>query len=289
MELLDVQVHPVFRAGEVERLGQEEALARAAERTIAAMDAVGVDGAMVVNTSPDMTDIMSFLEWFPDRFCGGVNLWPLPVDRPAEDVIAEIAATPGVVGARLVPAHPRDPEEIERFRAGLYEPFFMAAERHDLPLFLLVDGHTSELHPVLRSHPGLTVVIDHLGLPIPPYHPVGPALFDSLDEVMELAQFPNVAIKLSGGQALSVEGFPFADVWCHGRRLIDAFGADRVIWGSDYTRVAHLCTYRDAVDFILHADAVVDHEREQICAGSLRKWFRWDTVRTSGAMSSALK
>src|SRR5262249_4195352 len=147
--------------------------------------------------------------------------------------------------------------------------------RAGLAVFMLMFDHLPELHAALRAHPDLAFVIDHCGLPIPPHSPRDDRLFEKFPEVLALAEFPNVVVKLSALPALSLDGYPFDDVWTYGRRLVDTFGADRLMWGSDYTRVAALHSYREAVDFIALTDQVTEEERVEIAGGTLRRVLNW--------------
>src|SRR5215472_8441552 len=51
-----------------------------------------------------------------------------------------------------------------------------------------------------------------------------------------LAAYPNVRVKISGACTLAREAFPYDDIWDPVLRIIDAFGIDRCMWGTDWTR-----------------------------------------------------
>src|SRR5262249_44070318 len=123
------------------------------------MDAVGVDGAVVMSRTPDLAFLTPFIAQYPDRLRGVLALDPPPLDRPADDVVAEVRATPGLVGIRLTPSHPIDHEQLELYRSGALEPFLTAAERAGLAIFMLMFDHLPELHAALHAHPDLTFVI----------------------------------------------------------------------------------------------------------------------------------
>jgi predicted TIM-barrel fold metal-dependent hydrolase len=59
------------------------------------------------------------------------------------------------------------------------------------------------------------------------------------------------------------------------RKLVDAFGADRLMWGSDFTRCKSLHTYRDSVNFFTFTDHLSDTEKEVMGAGAFRRWLGW--------------
>ena len=61
--------------------------------------------------------------------------------------------------------------------------------------------------------------------------------------MLALAALPNVAIKISGACTLSHEPYPYNDIWDPVCRVIDAFGLDRCMWGTDWTRAVNFLTY----------------------------------------------
>jgi predicted TIM-barrel fold metal-dependent hydrolase len=71
-----------------------------------------------------------------------------------------------------------------------------------------------------------------------------------LDNVLALARHENIAIKISGLPALSMQTYPFRDVHDTAHRLFDAFGPQRSFWGTDLTRMT--CTYRECIDLFMN-------------------------------------
>jgi predicted TIM-barrel fold metal-dependent hydrolase len=118
-----------------------------------------------------------------------------------------------------------------------------AAERHGIPLMVLVPGALDVLDRVASQHPGLKLVIDHAGISL---SEKAPKVFDALPQVCALAKHPNVAVKASGMPSWSTQSYPFRDVHGAIRTLFDAFGPRRTFWGTDLTRMP--CTYRECID-----------------------------------------
>jgi L-fuconolactonase len=50
-------------------------------------------------------------------------------------------------------------------------------------------------------------------------------------------------VKISGACTLSHEPFPYDDIWEPIGRIIDAFGIERCMWGTDWTRAAAVVNY----------------------------------------------
>jgi L-fuconolactonase len=252
------------------------------EYALAAMDAIGIEAA-VISLPPSYRSPMadgvyrydnSYAEEaalrYPGRFAS-VQRWD-PRDPELDRLAKELRDRPGTLGVRATLV---SDEEWEIFRAGGYEPLFTAAERHQVPLMFFVSGHADEAGRVARAHPELTLVIDHLGLRQPPYMPADPDPFERLPLTLGLARFPNVSIKLSGAPSLSREPYPFADLWPALHRVVEAFGPDRLMWGSDVTRVRSLHNWSQAVDFIRCVDELSQADKEAILAHSLRRILRW--------------
>jgi pimeloyl-ACP methyl ester carboxylesterase/predicted TIM-barrel fold metal-dependent hydrolase len=236
------------------------------------MDATGVDAALLVTIAPYAPDNSYALEAaaaHPDRFAVVGR-----VDAAAADLERRIAGgrDAGMVGVRLIIG-----SEAERsvFRSGGFDRLFAACAKSRLPLCVYPPGVLPELAPVARRHPDLPLVIDHLGLPQPPLMRGDADPFDRLPELLALGRFPSVAVKLTGVPTLSRLPYPFEDLRPELRRLLDAFGPERLLWGSDNTRTEALHSYRQAVDFIALRDGLSPSEKELILGGSLRRIFGW--------------
>jgi predicted TIM-barrel fold metal-dependent hydrolase len=138
-------------------------------------------------------------------------------------------------------------------------------------------GKLGELHEVVQRQRDTRIIVDHLGMIAPPVAvpKPPPEPFEDLDLLLELAIFDNVMVKISAVPSLSHEAFPFRDVFEPIRRVLDAFGSDRVMWGTDATRTAALHSYRDAVEYLEHVDGVDADTRKQLYGGNAQRVFRW--------------
>ena len=204
--------------------------------------------------------------------------WPeLKSDFPVAECLAELGATPGMVGIRLIIA---TESRAEILQTGGYEPYLVAAERNGLAVFVTLPGQVPALQDSVRRHPDLTFVIDHLGLYTPTSLPSGVDPLVGLPEVLALARYPNVTVKCTGVPSLSSQPYPFTDVWPAMHRYLEAFGVERLFWGSDFTRCKPLHTYREAVDFLLSTEEVTAAEKEALFSGSITRWLRWSPCGT---------
>ena len=121
-------------------------------------------------------------------------------------------------------------------------------------------------------------MIDHVGLAQPFQPPAPPEPFADLPNVLSLAELDNVAIKISGACTLSHEPFPYADIWEPLGRIFDAYGLDRCLWGTDWTRAVRLLTYEQGVEAFRVTDRLTDGERAALMGGSLARIYGWSPV-----------
>lgn len=106
---------------------------------------------------------------------------------------------------------------------------------------LAVSGRVLAAEVVARSNPDLQLIVDHLGIAQPHgAQELAGDPFARLDELLSLAQYPNVAVKVSRVPTLSREAYPYADMWPHLHKVLDAFGPEHVMWGSDFSRTRPL-------------------------------------------------
>ncbi|MGB3375978.1 MAG: amidohydrolase family protein [Microbacterium sp.] len=78
--------------------------------------------------------------------------------------------------------------------------------------------------------PSIKVVVDHLGRP-DPEHGVDAAEFMGF---LALAEHPNVTAKTPNSSFFSLTGSPFSDLIPFYEAALDAFGAERLLWASDW-------------------------------------------------------
>ncbi|HQT77453.1 MAG TPA: amidohydrolase family protein [Rhodopila sp.] len=244
---------------------------------VAAMDAVGVDGAILVSPFTlyqfDASYALDVYAKHPGRF-GLVK--PVDTTNPAvADIIGDWAATKGTVGIRImmnrdISEDPADPG-ITRVLA--------AAAQHDLPVNLLCWGRLDQAAQMAARNPSTRLVIDHLGLQQPFEPPPPSAPFAELPKVLALAAYPNVVIKISGACTLSHQPFPYNDIWDPLARIFDAFGLDRCLWGTDWTRAVHLLNYEQGVEAFRVTDRLSDSDRATLMGGSVQKVYNWSPTK----------
>ena len=244
---------------------------------VAAMDRVGVDGALLVSPFTmyryDASYAIEVRNKYPDRFA---LIKPVdPSDPAVAETVADWARTPGTVGIRImmtrgVSEDPADPG-INRVLA--------AGARHGLPVNILCWGRLAQARALAARNPDTAIVIDHLGLQ-QPFEPPPPAQpFADLSKVLEVASQPNVAIKITGACTLSREAYPFKDIWDPLARIFDAFGIERCMWGTDWTRAVKLLTYEQGVDAFRNTDRLSESDKRTLMGGTLQRVYKWSPKR----------
>lgn len=243
------------------------------DQMVAAMDEVGVHGALLVSPYSLYRFDPSYAQHVHSvherRFA---LIKPVNTQDPAvEEHVADWAATKGTVAIRVmlnpdVPADPADPG-INRAYA--------AAGRHNFPVNTIGHGRLDQIIGLAARNPDTVMVIDHLGLRQPFEPPAPPDPWADLPKVLALAAYPNVRMKITGGCTLSHKPFPYDDIWDPVCRIIDAFGLDRCMWGTDWTRATALLTYKQGVDAFLLTERLSDSDRAALMGGTLERVYGW--------------
>ena len=239
---------------------------------VAAMDAVAVDGALLVSPFSlyryDASYVLEVYAKHPGKF-GLIKPFD-PRSETVSDEIAEWAATPGVVGVRLM----LTAEPYEADHPGINR-ILAASGQAGVPVNVMGSGELPLLLELARRHPDTQVVIDHVGLVQPQEPPAPPEPFADLANVLSLAECDNVAIKISGACTLSQQPFPYPDIWEPLAKVFDAFGFDRCMWGTDWTRALNILTYEQGVESFRVTDSLSDSERSALMGGTLAKIYNW--------------
>ena len=105
---------------------------------------------------------------------------------------------------------------------------------------------------------------------------IDPARFAPLDLLLALARFPNVAVKWGHMTRMSAHPFPDDDVLAQLRRVVDAFGAGRVMWESDWTQHAGAETLAEMLFSIRLSPLFSDDEKASLLGRTARTVMRWE-------------
>jgi len=105
--------------------------------------------------------------------------------------------------------------------------------------------------------------------------PAPPKPWAELSKALELASRQNAVIKISGACTLSNAGYPFPDIWDHLARVFDAWGLDRCLWGTDWTRAFAVVDYKQAVEPFRLTDRLTESERATLMGGACAMAYGW--------------
>src|SRR5215467_11316806 len=243
------------------------------DQMVAAMDAVGVNGAVLVSPFVmyryDAGYAVEVYAAHPGRF--GLVKPVDPTDPAVAHTIAQWKSTKGTVGIRIMLRDEVSPDPAD---PGLNR-VLAAAARHSLPVNLLCWGRLEQTKELAARNPDTQVVIDHLGLQQPFEPPPPDQPFADLPKVLALAVQPNIAIKITGAGTLSHASFPYPDIWDPLGRIFDAFGLDRCLWGTDWTRAVALLAYAQGVQAFRVTDRLSDSDRARLMGGTLTRIYNW--------------
>ncbi len=211
---------------------------------IGVLDEAGIDQAILVQSQPSQLDSLWLLGLAADSDrIEGVVGWTDLTAPGAIDTIDRLMTAGPLVGLRpMVQDGPAAAYDDPAMHPGLA---YMAAQ--SLVLDALVrPRHLPSLRRLAERLPDLRIVIDHAAKP-----GVGGTIPEDWSKAMAmLSQHRNVACKLSGLLTELAPGAEFGDVQPFIDRLIDLFGARRLIWGSDWpvmTQAASYTQWRDLV------------------------------------------
>ena len=165
-------------------------------------------------------------------------------------------------------------DRMEADDAGM-DRALQGAAKSGMPVNVLGWGHLERVAAMASRNPDTQIVLDHLGLKQPFFPPRLEAPWEDLTQVLALAEKPNVAIKITGACTLSAEDFPFADIWDPLARIFDAYGVDRCLWGTDWTRATNLITYNDGVEPFRVTDRLSESDRATLMGGTCARVYGW--------------
>ena len=188
--------------------------------------------------------------------------------RLSEFAVDGWTKNPGMLGFRFT--FPQ-PEQQKWLTDGTLDWLWPAAERAGLPIALAAAAFLPVVGTIAERHPDLRLLIDHLGMPV---FTQDDAAFANIADLLALARHPNVAVKLSAAPGFSSAPYPYANIHQHLRRIYDAFGPERLFWGTDITRMP--CSWRDCVTLFTEELSWLSAEDQALIMGrALCHWIGW--------------
>jgi predicted TIM-barrel fold metal-dependent hydrolase len=157
------------------------------------------------------------------------------------------------------------------FTDGTMDWLWPAAERAGLPVAMLVPGQMQRVGEIAEKYPRLRLTLDHMARR---RHSHGDEAFADIGDMLKLAKYPNVAVKATGAPSYSSEAYPFRDVHTYLKQIFDAFGPDRMFWGTDITRMP--CPWQQCVTmFTEELPWLKGRDLERVMGSAFRDWIGW--------------
>ena len=224
------------------------------------MSREGIDRAVLVHPEPYGDDhrlILDCLAREPRRLKGTCLFYPKDPEAPSK-LVALVRREPRIVALRFH-AHRGKEQYLDSFA----DPGVRALWRTAGDLGLIVELHigpnyAAQAAEAIRAHPGVTVLVDHLA---------EPAMGNAVEyaDVLDLARFDDVYMKLSGLNHFSDDAPLYLDARPFTRLVVDAFGPDRLVWGSGSPSIV------DA-----HLDHLSEADRAKVKGGNLAVLLGFD-------------
>jgi len=301
MTIIDAQLHEPALSRDHQDLDRDALFGLMVDVELAYMDAVGVDKAVLFPIDHEwgpwacaaMPERFTYVPMLrPPGVLGGLDV----TDPGLAEQLARWAEDPACVAVRMM--HTLPGHLFEADAAGpwvsdvdVYEPLLEGAVAHGLPVFISTAGGLDGPAEILRRHPELVLIVDHLGLRQNPTFGLESPPMRDLPRLLALAEHPTAHVKVSGVPTLSGERYPFADLWDGLEQVVDAFGAERLMWGSDISRVMGRAgsvrlappgleyprhTYAEALHYIRETDRLTATQKEWLLGRTAATVLGWN-------------
>lgn len=249
------------------------------------MDATGVTAA--INCPPIWDESANLyaveaVKAHPDRFAT-LDWFDLRDPEP-KTMLDTVLARPGVIGLRFLSASPRAPADPTSTLSRLNWPddgsldwVWAELERRGVPVTLYGPALMPRIAAIAERHEALKITIDHFAT-VGDTLPSGELV--QMPGLLDLARRPNVAVKLSAAPAYARGDYPFVSIHPAVRTLYEHFGAERLFWGTDITRLR--TPWRDCVTmFTDHMPWLPEADLRLIMGEAICRWHGWSAPLAS--------
>jgi len=221
----------------------------AADFLLECLDEAGVAGALIVQPIVygfDHKYVTECLRKWPDRFVGMCLINPKDPNAPAE--LERLVKAEGYRGVRVNPG--LFPQGVS-LDSDISNRIFEKAEELNIAIGFLINlEHFDAVDALMTRHPEVQVIIDHFGR----CKAEDISANSPFQKLLSMARHPKLHIKISGFPVASspkAEGvgerseqdWPYRDVQPMVKRLIETYGAQRLMWGTDFPFIVRQCGY----------------------------------------------
>jgi len=270
MQIVDAQVH-LWGVGLPSNMSHWQVTHFTPAECIRLMDEGGVDAAIIhpPGWDPNSTE-MAFgaVRDYPGRFA---IMGSLPLEDPASrSKIASWRSQPGMLGLRYTFLH--GPAK-EWFSDGTIDWLWAEAEKADVPISMLATDSFADIERIAQRHPGLRLTIDHLGGRGGLTTLKDEAAMTHIPALLKLARYPNIAVKATGAPGYSAEPYPFPKMAGYLRQIFDAYGPNRVFWGTDISKMP--CPWKECVTMFTDLPWMSEADKRLVMGEAICAWWGW--------------
>jgi len=203
------------------------------------------------------------LHQYPGKFMAVCRV--NPEDPAAPDYLSYWTEEQGFHGVRLSPA---TDASGDWFAGPLMDPLFRRATQLGVPMLILTKpARLPDLSCLLERHPDLDVVVDHMAdftLERP----------EELQALLELARYPLVYVKISHTWGISRQSYPWRDTFDAVQCVYQAFGAQRLMWATDWPVCLSKATYGQTLSVVHNEMTFINPEDREWVLGktALKLW-----------------
>ena len=196
----------------------------------------------------------------------------LPLDQPTSRArIASWRHQPSMLGLRYTFLH--DPTR-QWLADGTIDWLWEEAEKAGVPIAMLATDSLLDIARIAERYPGLRLTIDHLGgrggLTTLKDHEA----MTHMPQLVALAKYPNIAVKATGAPGYSAQAYPFSTMQTYLRQIYDAFGPQRMFWGTDISKMP--CSWRQCVTmFTEQLSWLSEPDKRLVMGEALCAWWGW--------------
>ena len=269
MLIVDSQVH-IWSTGLPTNPAHRQITSFTVDDLFREMDEAGVDAAVIHPPAWDPNSNQIALDAAKKHPTRLSILGNFPLDQQESRALVDNwLEQPGMLGLRFAL---NQPHQQNWPTDGTMDWLWPAAELAGIPVGLASANFMPLVGKVAEHHPNLKLIVDHMGR--------AGGLTDapawaSLPQLLDLAKFPNVAVKASGAPSYSSAPYPFTNIHDHLHEIYDTFGPDRMFWGTDITRMP--CSWKECITlFTEELPWLSDSDKDLIMGRALCNWIDWE-------------
>jgi L-fuconolactonase len=238
------------------------------------LNETGMDATVAVQACQSMEETEWLLELADaNPEIAGIVGWVPLIDPKVEKVLEALSANSKFRGVRhVLQAEPSEYMAREDFNTGvaLLGPYSLTYDllilQHQLPAAI----------KFVDRHPNQPMVLDHLAKPLIASHEIEPWRA----QILELARRPHVSCKLSGMVTeANFHNWTIEDLQPYVETALEAFGPDRLLFGSDWPVCTVASSYKRWLDVVKQCTAgLTSDEQDKILGENAQKFYGLEEV-----------